>query len=97
MLDGKYSASLNTPMGNINGTITLVSSRNDVQGIIELMGMKNSFNGTRSNDNECSFSGRFNTPIGNIEYNAKCVVFNDTLELMANTNKGNFKLMGKRI
>lgn len=97
MLDGKYSSSLNTPMGAINGTITLMSNGNNVQGIIETMGMKNNFIGVKTKENEASFKGNFNTPIGNIQYNATCVVMNNNLELMANTNKGNFKLMGKRM
>lgn len=97
MLDGKYSSSLNTPMGAINGTITLMSSGSNVQGIIETMGMKNTFSGTKTKENECMFKGNFNTPIGAIQYNATCVVINNNLELMANTNKGKFKLYGNRI
>lgn len=96
MLDGKYASSLNTPIGAINGTITLMSRGNNVQGIIETMGMKNSFQGMRIGENEAKFSGNFNTPLGNIEYNATCKIIGDTLELLANTNKGNFKLMGTR-
>ncbi len=97
MLDGKYSSSLNTPMGAINGTITLMSNGNNVQGIIETMGMRNNFVGVKTKENEASFKGNFNTPLGNIQYTATCIVMNGTLELMANTNKGNFKLMGKRM
>lgn len=97
MLDGKYSSSLNTPMGAINGTITLMSNANNVQGIIETMGMRNQFNGTKTKDNECTFNGNFNTPLGNIQYTATCIVNHNTLELIANTNKGNFKLMGNRM
>lgn len=96
MLDGKYKSSLNTPMGAINGTITLMSKGNNVEGIIETMGMKNTFNGLRVNENQCKFSGKFNTPLGNIEYTAICIVNNNNLELTANTNKGNFKITGIR-
>ena len=97
MLDGKYTSSLNTPMGAINGTITLMSKNNNVQGILEVMGMKNDFQGMKTAENECKFSGNFNTPLGNIEYNATCKVINNNLELLASTNKGNFRLMGKRM
>lgn len=96
MLDGKYASSLNTPMGAISGTITLMSKGNNVQGIIETMGMKNSFQGIKMGENEAKFTGNFNTPLGNIEYSATCKVIGNNLELLANTNKGNFKLMGKR-
>jgi len=97
MFNGKYSASINTPMGAINGTITLMNNNNSAQGIIEMMGMRNTFKGEMVKDNIAKFSGNFNTPLGNIEYNATCTVVNDTLELMANTNKGNFKIQGKRV
>ena len=93
MLDGRYSCSLNTPMGAINGTITLMSRENNVQGIIETMGMKNAFNGMKTKENECSFKGTFNTPLGAIN----CIVNGNMLELMTNTNKGNFKILGKRM
>lgn len=96
MLDGKYASSLNTPMGAINGTITLMSKGNNVQGIIETMGMRNSFQGMKIGENEAKFTGNFSTPLGNIEYSAICKVMGNNLELLANTNKGNFKLIGKR-
>lgn len=97
MLDGKYGCSLNTPMGAINGTITLMSNRNNVAGILETMGMKNQFNGVKTKENECNFKGNFSTPMGNIEYSATCIVNGNILELMTNTNKGNFKIQGKRM
>lgn len=70
MLDGKYSSSLNTPMGPINGTIMLKSDGNNVQAMLETLGMKNNFKGIQTKENECKFSGNFNTPFGNIQYNA---------------------------
>ena len=97
MLDGKYTSSLNTPIGAINGTIILVTNGNNVQGTIETMGMRNQFQGMKTKENECTFKGNFNTPLGNIQYTAMCIVNNNTLELTASTNKGSFKLMGKRM
>ena len=97
MLDGKYGCSLNTPMGALNGTITLMSNKNNVVGILETMGMKNRFNGIKTKENECNFKGNFNTPMGVIEYTATCIVNGNGLELITNTNKGNFKIQGQRI
>lgn len=97
MFDGKYGASINTPMGNINGTITLMSRGNDAEGIIEIMGMKNNFKGVKVETNIAKFSGKFNTPMGNIEYNATCTVKDNVLELAATTNKGKFQIQGKRM
>lgn len=98
MFDGKYRASINTPMGPMNGVITLMSKENNsVQGMIEIIGMKNSFSGMKMQENAAKFSGKFNTPLGSIEYNATCTVINNNLELVANTNKGNFKIQGVRV
>ena len=97
MLDGKYSSSLNTPMGAISGSIILMSNGNNVQGILETMGMKNKFQGVKTKENECMFKGDFNTPMGNIHYTATCIVNANMLELVANTNKGSFKIQGKRV
>lgn len=74
MLDGTYRISLNTPMGPIKGNISLVTNDTLVQGTLETMGMKNSFNGKKITDDKCNFSGNLNTPLGNISYNAICTV-----------------------
>lgn len=97
MLDGTYNISLNTPIGALNGQITLITNGNNVQGIVETMGMKNSFNGSKISNDKCKFSGNLNTPLGNLSYNAICTVQNNILDLEANTAQGNFKISGKRI
>ncbi len=97
MLDGKYSISLNTPIGPINGNITLITAGENVSGILETMGMKNNFLGKKIDDSRCQFKGNFNSPLGNIQYTADCVINGNNIELVANSNKGNFKLQGKRL
>ena len=74
MLDGTYRISLNTPMGAIRGNITLVTNDVLVQGTLELVGMKNNFNGKKIADDKCNFNGNLNTPLGNISYDAICTV-----------------------
>ena len=96
MLDGTYNVSLKTPIGPINGIITLITNGNNVQGIIETMGIKNNFNGTKISNDKCTFQGSFNTPMGNIAYNATCSVTGDNLELEASTSQGNIKISGTR-
>ena len=38
-----------------------------------------------------------NTPMGKINYNAICSVFNNSIELDISTSQGNFKITGKKI
>ena len=64
---------------------------------MEIMGSKSYFNGGRLEDNKCIFSGKFNTPMGEISYNILGILEEDKLNIFAETNKGRFKLEGKRI
>ncbi len=97
MLDGKYNVNLNTPIGPIDGTISLNANGNNVQGIIEIMGMKSKFYGVKIANDKCEFNGNLDTPLGKFNYDATCTVFNDNLELTAKTPQGNLKINGKRI
>lgn len=97
MLDGKYRISLKTPLGAMKGTITLISNGNNVQGILEMMGSKNNFNGSKIADDKCRFNGNLNTPMGNLNYDAICSVSGSTLELDAKTPAGSIKILGDRL
>ena len=97
MLDGTYKTNLTTPIGAITGTITLVSHDKNVDGIIETMGMQNKLQGVKISDQQCNFSGQFQTPIGPISYHAICRVNDQTLHLETITNKGNFQINGTKI
>ena len=97
MVDGCYRLAIQTPMGPIDGKVTLKSNGNNLMGTLECMGMKNSFNNGTVNGNQCSFSGNFNTPMGEISYQVKGVVKGDILAVNVQSNKGSFQLQGKRI
>ena len=97
MLDGTYKLSLNTPMGALSGNITLNTNGNNVQGILETLGMKSNFNGSKIAYDKCKFSGNLNTPMGKINYTATCIVVDNNLELDISTSQGSFNLKGKRI
>ena len=64
---------------------------------MEMMGSKSYFSGGKAEDNKCIFSGEFNTPMGNISYKILGIVEGDILSIFAETNKGRFKLEGKRV
>lgn len=97
MIEGMYELALNTPMGNIPCKIGLWLERQGLSGSIEMMGSKSYFSGGKVEDNKCIFSGKFNTPMGEISYNILGIAEGDKLTIFAETNKGRFKLEGKRI
>ena len=69
----------------------------DLVGSLEMMGTKNYFKGGKVENNKCVFSGNFNTPMGNINYNILGIAEKNKLNIYAETNKGRFKLEGTRI
>ena len=61
------------------------------------MGSKSYFGGGKVEGNKCFFSGKFSTPMGDINYNILGISEGGKLNIFAETNKGRFKLEGKRI
>ena len=97
MLDGTYELNINTPMGNIPCKLVLWKERESLSGRIEMMGSKSILKDGKIEDNKFAFSGNVNTPMGNINYNILGILTNDILNIYAETNKGRFKLEGKRV
>ena len=97
MLDGTYELTLNTPMGNIPCKIKLWQEKGSLSGSIEIMGTKSYFANGKIEENKCIFSGQFNTPMGEINYNILGIAEGNKLIIFAETNKGRFKLEGHRI
>ena len=96
MIEGTYELTLNTPMGNIPCKIVLWMEKGKLSGSMEMMGSKSIFYDGKVEENKCIFSGQFNTPMGNINYNILGIVEGDELSIFAETNKGRFKLEGRR-
>lgn len=96
LVEGKYNLSLNTPIGEITGTLELKKINGSLCGTLETMGTKNNFTGGTVEGNKCAFSGEFKTPIGPITYEILGIVEGDNLDIYAETNKGRFKISGKR-
>ncbi len=97
MIEGTYELTLNTPMGNIPSKVRLWQEKESLSGSIEMMGGKSYFNNGKIDGNKCIFSGHFNTPMGEINYNILGIAEGNKLIIFAETNKGRFKLEGHRI
>lgn len=95
-MDGIYITQVNTPMGVIDGKIALKTVGQKVEGNLQLMGMNGNFQGIKKGENICEFSGKLNTILGSIQYNVIGELIGEDLKITATTNKGEFKLIGKR-
>lgn len=96
-MDGIYEIKLNTPMGAMNGKVTLKTNRENIDGVLEIMGMKNNLNGGRIKGNQCYFKGNIKNNALNIEYELMGQLTGNILNIFAKTNMGEFKLQGKKI
>ena len=97
MVDGKYNLKLNTPMGDITGLLELKTTNGVLCGVLDTFGKKNTFTGGKVEDNKCAFSGKFETPLGEITYEILGIVDGDDINIYAETNKGRLKITGKRV
>lgn len=97
-MNGLYELSVNSPMGVIKGNLNLAVNGNNITGYIEINGKRNSFNnGVVTGNNKFSLSGTIKALFKTINYNVEGEVINNTINLYAKTNMGNFSLSGKRI
>lgn len=97
-MNGLYELSVNSPMGVIKGNLNLAINGNNITGYIEINGKRNFFNnGVVTGNNKFSLSGTIKALFKTINYNVDGEVVNNTINLYAKTNMGNFSLSGKKI
>lgn len=97
MIDGKYNVVMQTPMGTMKGEVVLKTSGNSLSGFIKGMGVSSSFNNGTINNNEIKASGIIKTLFLSLNYTVTGRVDGKTLDLIANTNKGTFKIKGNKV
>ena len=96
-MDGIYEITINTPMGNLSGKVTLKSNGENLDGILEIMGMKNNLTGGKQRGNQCYFKGSIQNNALNIQYEIMGQLQGNVLNIYAKTNMGEFKLQGRKI
>lgn len=96
-MDGIYEIKINTPMGAMSGKVNLKTNGENIDGVLEIMGMKNNLNGGKVKGNQCYFKGNIKNNALNIEYELMGQLIGNILNIFAKTNMGEFKLQGKKI
>ena len=96
-MDGIYQIKIKTPMGMMDGKITLKTNNSNIEGIIEMMGMKHSLNNGKVKGNQCYFKGNLQNNAISIQYEIMGELNNNILDIYAKTNMGEFKIQGKKI
>lgn len=96
-MDGVYETNINTPIGNINARIALKQTGNIINGMVEVMGSKNPLVQGKVNGNKCYFNGEMKNNMLSLKYDITGELIENTLNIYAKTNMGEFKLQAKKI
>ena len=96
-MDGIYEISFKTPMGAMKGKVSLQQNGENLNGVLEIMGMRNELAGGKVRGNQCYFKGNIQNNALNIQYEIMGELQGNVLNIYAKTNMGEFKLQGKKI
>ena len=96
-MDGIYQINLNTPMGKMEGKLYLKTNGENIEGTLDIMGMKHNLGNGKTKENQCYFKGNMQNKAMNLQYEIMGELQNNILNIYAKTNMGEFKLQGKKI
>ena len=96
-MDGIYQVNLNTPMGKIDGKVILKTNGENIEGILEIMGMKHELSNGKVKGDQCYFKGNIKNNAMSLQYEIMGQLQNNILNIYAKTNMGEFKLQGKKV
>lgn len=95
-MDGTYKLKLLTPMGEQNGMLTIVASKNSFTGSLEMMGMKQEIDGI-INGNNFEFKLEARKMLMKVKVVFHGTIIGDQLTGEAETNFGKISVSGNRI
>ncbi|WP_055666925.1 hypothetical protein [Desnuesiella massiliensis] len=96
-MEGKYSITLETPMGEEKGILELKVNGDNASGTIIAKNKKNPFTGGQIKGSKLTFSGKLKIAFMTFAYTADCVIENGVLKGTVSTKHGGFKVKGNKI
>ncbi|MDR3309817.1 MAG: hypothetical protein LBS90_00515 [Oscillospiraceae bacterium] len=96
MSDETYNLVISTPMGDLEGSVTLTINGGALSGTFAFMGGKQPFSdGTIDGDGNIAFAGDIDSPLGKMPYSVSGTLKDGKLEAAARTAQGNFIIKSK--
>ena len=97
-MNGTFNISLKTPMGQKNGTLTLIDENGTFSGSLYALGKENPIRNGKSSGKNFEFEGTLRAGImGKIDYTAQGTVIGDVLQATAKTKFGEMQINGTRV
>lgn len=94
LTDYKYNISMKTKLGQKNGTVELFIKNGSITGFLNILGKRNSFEGTITNDGNCTMNGNIVTLVQSIPYTATGYADNEKIDITLKCKKYNFHIYG---
>lgn len=96
MPNNEYAVAISTPMGEMDGKVTLNIDGSDLSGTIFFMKNENKFSGgTIDEAGNVSFKGDLKTPIGKMEYTITGTLIDGKIDATAKTKMGDLAIKSK--
>lgn len=96
-MEGKYSITLETPIGVEKGILELKINGNNASGTIIAKNKENPFTGGEIKGSKLIFSGKLKVAIMTFAYTANCTIENGVLKGTVSTKYGELKVKGNKI
>lgn len=97
MINGVYQIVMNTMMGRKCGLLTLYERDHILSGYIDILGCSNEITGEIRIDGSCRFSGKFITPVRDVEFWAEGRADEKTADLLIHTDRDILHVLGEPV
>ncbi len=98
MVSGTYTAKVNTPIGEKEGTLTLAEQAGALTGTLHVLGGDTPIENGKLEGNKVSFSGALQVPlIGRLPFTFAGEYADDAISGTASTHMGDIAISGRRV
>ena len=97
MINDVYQIVMKTMMGRKYGLLTLYEKDHILSGYIDILGCSNEITGEIRSDGSCRFSGKFITPVREVEFWAEGRADEKTADLLIHTDRDILHVLGKPV
>lgn len=91
-----YKVTINTPLGDRNGTLGISVTGNMLDGFIQILKSSKPISGVIDNDGNCNFSGHFDTATETLYFKAVGSIKETAVELILHSEGCQYKMNGSK-
>ena len=93
----KFNITMHVPLGNRNGTMCFDEEGNKINGILDVLGNKDSFVGTITKSGFIQLSGKMTSVLHSFPYKAEGTIINSNIRLDVMAQRYSFYITGEEV